>query len=606
MVYAVLAVAFASMSLAVTGFRIGANNVFHIPYVLNLAALPQFQGNALFATLDSFTSVIWPPLRLVATESNLRALFETAHFISRVAAFGAMVFLIRANGLRSLAGIAACLSVLALTPWLRYFSIVGVHGMFIDHFTQSELTWPFVFLSLTLLQRGRHAASAAMTGIAFAINAFVGMWLLFISLFVVSFDRAPRNAASIARAAGAFFLCASPAILWIAFTISAPGSEAVNSFSYIEYIRRYYPDHFLIEAAAASKLGVLALLYAVGFLAAGHLAAARFWTLVQVGCLLIFLVGIPLPYLWDNRFVFNLHLLRSDGIEQAIAVILAAMAGVKLLCSVDSGRRQLAGVIILYSLTASTRSAELVAIALALAAGLLPEKPSELRIGKRSIAVSPRYGRALIWLALVVVAGAQVHQILNSPLPFAPVVRLLLAASLFVVLGALVVKRRLVGPSRRDALLGAIVVLAVGTSAAASWQRIHVDWPYSPKERSGHELAAWIRSSNIGGVFLLPVGEGDGWLNSFQVEARRPVWVDWKQGAAVMWSPSFHRQWMPRYSEVSALRTPNDFIAYARDRGIENIIVESEAGECPPPSMLVKSNAHYALCRLSSDSRPVR
>ncbi|MDK2741361.1 MAG: hypothetical protein NDI90_00470 [Nitrospira sp. BO4] len=113
---------------------------------------------------------------------------------------------------------------------------------------------------------------------------------------------------------------------------------------------------------------------------------------------------------------------------------------------------------------------------------------------------------------------------------------------------------------------------------------------------SWSKLVDWIRSSNIHGIFLIPINEGGS--DRFQLMARRKVWVDWKQGAAVMWSPSFYDQWMVRYKQVSVLNTPEEFIDYAQAHNIRNVIIKSQDGACPAPALPIKATERYVLCQL--------
>ncbi|MGE4329703.1 hypothetical protein [Diaphorobacter sp.] len=88
-------------------------------------------------------------------------------------------------------------------------------------------------------------------------------------------------------------------------------------------------------------------------------------------------------------------------------------------------------------------------------------------------------------------------------------------------------------------------------------------------------------------------------LDSLQVLTRVPVWVDWKQGAAVMWEPAFYQRWSTRYQEVRALQQPSEFVAYARQHGIRYIVLRRSRGDCAAGSELLYRNASYQLCRLS-------
>lgn len=90
-----------------------------------------------------------------------------------------------------------------------------------------------------------------------------------------------------------FLLLASPTVLWIALVAGSPDSKV--SFSFIDYIRRYYPGHFLIEAATKTDMAALVLIYVSGLFAARFVPNSRYWIGVQLACLLVFLGGYPCP-----------------------------------------------------------------------------------------------------------------------------------------------------------------------------------------------------------------------------------------------------------------------------------------------------------------------
>jgi hypothetical protein len=119
---------------------------------------------------------------------------------------------------------------------------------------------------------------------------------------------------------------------------------------------------------------------------------------------------------------------------------------------------------------------------------------------------------------------------------------------------------------------------------------------YSPDgNRSWLTFVDEVRISGIQGAFLVPIGED---FDEFQLRARKEVWVWKSQGAAVMWLPSFYAQWMPRYEAVLQLRTPLDFVTYAQNNGIHNVVVKTESGACPAPATTRIASPPYFLCEL--------
>jgi hypothetical protein len=69
----------------------------------------------------------------------------------------------------------------------------------------------------------------------------------------------------------------------------------------------------------------------------------------------------------------------------------------------------------------------------------------------------------------------------------------------------------------------------------------------------------------------------------FEYEAHRRVWIDFLDGAAVFWTPSYYKIWWPRISEFLSLRTHHDRIAYARRNAIGYVIDVCGPGQDPSP-----------------------
>ena len=111
------------------------------------------------------------------------------------------------------------------------------------------------------------------------------------------------------------------------------------------------------------------------------------------------------------------------------------------------------------------------------------------------------------------------------------------------------------------------------------------------------EMMQWVRESKLNGPFLFPVNNlYVNYFNEFQLTTHKPVWVDWKQGAAVMWEPSFYWQWMPRYKEVKSLQTKEDFTGYATRNRIPNLVLPRAIGGCTPDFDVVFQNNDFSVC----------
>ena len=579
--YLLLPGVMALLSITLTGFVYWKNNnVFHVPYVLQLFDHPEFKGDAFYATLPHFVSLVWPMVRIFSTEDNIPLVFEVANYLSRAAAFAGLIYLIRAGQGVTAAGVLICLIAVVLTPLMQSYSIVGGHGMFLEYFTHSETTWGLIFLGTTLLATRRLTAGAAVLGIVFALNAFIGIWMGVAAAIALLVSWRDLTVRGVLHMGAAFFTAASPVILWIALSVGSPTDG--QPFRYIQYIREYFPDHFLIEAVPMKDLIKFGMLALVGVLAAFHLTATRFWVALQVGLLLVFLVGIPLPYLVDSRFIFNLHLLRAAGVEQAIAVVLALVAAVKLIqTDAPGGGRYygVAGVSLLTFLQPTVVT--LASVGLALLAPMLPGGPAIRR--------AKNYARIILTVGLGVLVASELWSWAIRPFIDYGTLTPLITALLLIV----TVLLRGIRPQYRTAAVAAVL----GGYLAFSVAPRMLDTRHSGQGRQtdGDAMVSWIIQSDVHGTVLLPID--DPLADVFQLSARRPIWVDKKQGAAVMWSPSFYTQWSTRMKEVAALHTPTEYYQYAKDHRIPNVLLASTAGECPAPATTLRSTGRYVLCR---------
>ncbi|VTU24760.1 hypothetical protein [Variovorax sp. PBL-E5] len=583
----------ALISMSVTGFQFGVNNnIFHIPYVLDLASSPEFAGDAFSQSLGKFTSALWPLVRLIANESNVRDVFLVLASISRLLALVAVLYLVRLNGVKSIGAQIACLSVVAVTPLMTGYSPIGSDGLFLPYFTHSEVTWPAVFMSLALMQRSRIAAAASFTGIAFALNAFVGIWMVFVNIASRIFDtrRLPR-AGEILKYGAVVGLIALPVLVWISFAVL--GAKPGAPFSYIEYVREFYPNHFLIEAASKDRSAALMVMFVCGLIGALHTANPRYWVGVQLSVLALLVVGSFLPYLINRRFIFNLHLLRADGLEQAVSILLCAMAAVKLWVGGTSARQRWMGVIVLVGLLSWPKSLAglmLPVTALALLAGLSDQADAiPVRAAGQWIR---RHETALAWLATAGFGGLFLFEAVKLGAGAGLAARLaFVAVALYLIWRPTFVASWTPVKATTTCTVAALLV-----SGLAIQQRMTNDPGPSASSQDWDDLVAWVRASDIHGVFLVPLDGSD----NFQLRARRPVWVGAVQGAAVMWEPSFYAQWSPRFNDLLPLKTAREFIAYASAHQIRHVVIDTQTGDCAAPAELVKRTGRYALCRVGN------
>lgn len=574
------------LSLLALNFYFGKNNnVFHIPYVLDLSADPQFAADKFYQSLQYFTSAVWPLLKLISNEGNVATVFLVAHIVSRAAAVIAIAWMLAILGVPNRHAIGLGVILLVLSPWLNGYSIIGQHGMLINYFTHTELTWPLVMASLGMMAIRRVLPAALFAGLVFTVNAFVGCWVLAILLFTALHGTVSASLTRLAWILGLFLLMAAPVGLWIAIALQQPG--AAEDFDFREFIRSYYRPHFLIEGVQRRQLAELICIFTAGVASAIRLHDRGYWAKVVLGTGLLFVVGMVLPYWWNHRLVFNLHLLRIDGLLQFIVTLLVVAVALREYIQ-ERGAGIVTPFLVLLAILAP--NAVLAYLLVTLLFLLKPAMYAALiRFGRPADHVSLQRLTALV--ALAIWAAWSLCSIVLSPFEVFGVLfhitGFLCGAALFVLHPA--------APLRAASWL-LIVPMALVALFAHQRDLAYQKQLMRPDKRELAAIADWIKSHPLDGAVLL-TGETV-WEGSFQLRSRNPVWVDHKQGAAVMWSPAFHEQWGKRWREVRQLEGSTELVAYARLNKIR-YLVKGRVMDCPNGTHLLTKQGMHVLCELT-------
>jgi hypothetical protein len=312
----------AVISISIQGFEYGVlNNIFHIPIVLRFGDLPQFGNDGFIQSLQSYASIVYPLMAKIANPANVKWIFLSAHLITRVANFGAFAAIAWTLGLREWRELAIFLATITFAPVLYGVSPVGKDGTLITYFTHTELAQAIGLISLCLAMQKRLTTASLLWGVAFDINAFVGVWCAFplawlVLRSVVSPDRRPVRA--LAGPVTLAFVTVVPSLLWIFFILKPQHAD----FSYPNFLREYYPYHFFIGVASKGALVTLAMIVASAGLSFRLLPGSTRWRAVLISFILVFLIGCLIPEVTASPIVLNLHMLRVDGLIQILSVVL--------------------------------------------------------------------------------------------------------------------------------------------------------------------------------------------------------------------------------------------------------------------------------------------
>jgi hypothetical protein len=548
-------------SLIVTGCLVGVrNDLYFLPILGALYDLPQFAHDTFMQSLRHYASGPWMLLSGLANYVPVSALSLVLGFLSRWLAFfgfGLCASLLGANARREQILLAF---LLCATSLLRGQSWAGDGGLFINYFTHSEVANGLTLVFLYTLIRQHLVLACVLEGLIFFDNAFIGVWDGVMAIAVVGIllgDGRLQNGTVIKRMAiGAIpaILLAAPVILNI---LHNPDFGKPLDFDYVAFLEEFWPYHFIFRDIPLSDKLNLFLLVVLGFGSFALLGrAGRPFAAALTGLLALYAVGIVLPNFTHNPTILNLHLLRDSTILQILGVLGGLTVAVKWWFSDRPAWSRALGPLLAIVLCVPIRTTTFQPVLhLAIACALLvlstrPNLPALLPLARLRDSKLPR----LIAISLIVIG------------------------------------------------LGAITVSNWVTNLrATSWI---AEW-----DRAGQ----WARQHTApDAVFLMPtwyfrgaVGRTEpgslqdaAVLNAgtFQYSAQRRVWVDFRNGAAVMWFPSYYDEWRRKVLEVNRLTDPGQQAAYARKNGIAYIIDVCSAGK---PGLLQYASERLCIFSVS-------
>jgi hypothetical protein len=517
----------AAVSLALTGYQFGIlNNLFHLPIVAALYDEPQFAGDPFIQSLRFYSSGVWMLLDGSARTISPYWLFLALDYLSRLLSFIAFLCCGTLLGVQTTRARVIFVVILCFSSLLRGYSYPGNGGLFVNYFTHSEMANGTILLTFYFAARGRFTEALALNGITFFINAFMAIWTIPSLVLIAGLLLWRRQLAlrSLLRRTGAGLVIAALFALPVLWNFSSnPDAGGTIGIDFRRFLLEFYPDHVLFMIASPRHMVALATAMVYGFACLYLLGerAAEFSAALW-GSVLLYAAGIVLPSFTGRPLLLNFHLIRSSAVIHLLVALASASLATTWLCGADRNRSKFFGPLLV---------------------------------------VADCTWRSFLPIGLVAMAAAVAMR------------RSGWQRSLF----------------RLDYAVGAVLLLFI-------WPRLtlqDVATNRANSEQTGTWTAVgeWARSATRpDAIFLIPTGllpgettraaattdslVPDPAQNSeiFEYASHRRVWVDFREGAAVMWTPSYYATWWPRVSEVLALRTLAGKIAYARQHGIDYVV----------------------------------
>lgn len=630
----------AALSILVQGFQLpGSTNAWHLPILLDWIGSAEGPDDAFTRSLERFATQVWPLLSLVADEATWPAVLALAHYLARLATLAALFLLLErlaAGAPGDRRGRALLLAAL-FGIGLAFFrqSPLGGGEVMLDEFSHSALNVPLSLLLLLCAARRRWWGCGLLLGLLFDVNAFVAGWLaLATAAAFLAAERGRPRRERLRLALGPLALAALLALptawdLRDALAAAAPPP----GFDFRVFLRAFYGGHFFLSSVPPGNLvSALLLWLGIGWLAlwfrrrpapdaATRRAAAGFVAVL----LLVPLLGALLPALSGSALLLNLHPMRMDFL-----LVWAFYVGLGLVVMLR-GRLDLPAALVLLALFAglflplllllpllgsggadraagqgpdrrpARAAAPLVWLTVAAAVALLGALPA-LPFATHRWVQALQLAVLLLFLArgtfdrrldpataLLAALLALLSSHFAAPLPGLPWA----AAALLALAAGLRLRRPRAAPEPGllHPLPGLVFLAAVLAAALPGARHLlesgRLD-RYDARSLSFLSAQRWARSETApGSLFLAPDWQLEGNLTpSFWTLSRRPVWVDWRQGAAVHWSPGFYPQWQERMQQARALGSVAEKLAFARGVGIAYVILGPEEPRPAAPAAL--------------------
>ncbi|WP_426410672.1 hypothetical protein [Bradyrhizobium ganzhouense] len=523
----VIAALAAALSLLRTGFVFGIeNNLFHFPIVAGLGNAPQFHDDAFIQSLRYFASGVW--ILLNDTQKDVgqtELLFFVLNYLSRLLSFTGFLCCASLLGIVTRRDKIVFSLILCAIGFLDGYSRAGgMGGLFVNYFTHSEIANGTVLLAIYFAARRWFTSAAVACGVTFFVNAFVAVWLapLLVLVAVTSILRGETTLRAVCLRTFAGLVISLPIAYPVLHAVLGnPEFGTPPGFDYPAYLREYYGGHSLITSVALDDIFVMVAVIAVGAAALAWFGArARALQAAYLGAILVYALGIVIPSLSGANLVLNLQLLRSGTQIDLLAGLAVAALATSWLSS-DRATTFLPGCLIV------------------------------LCLGINGIAV------ALV-VPLVLVMSFQGS----------------------VTDGAPVAHRRLG--------YAALAVAGVVLWPLAVWQNVVVNRFFNDAVGEWRDVANWANAATrIDAIFLPPphrpeVATADpadlalARATIFEFVSHRRIWVDYKRGAAAMWTPSYYRIWHDRMAETEALESHAARMAYAVGHGIGYVVDRCE------------------------------
>lgn len=472
-------------SLLQTGYSIHyGNQAFQIPLVYWLTNASLYPNDPFVATLPYYASMLWRVVAWVTQLIPLEPLLLKLFLLERVLVIGAAGYL--AQTLIPQSRFAAVGAMLLFALPLQ--PIVG-YGTIVPHyFEQTGFAIPFFLLAIAAFYRVWPLRCAIALAIGFNVNSMYGVYALTYLGAVFFLDHHYRSEwKKWLLNLGLFLGLASPAI-WL--TASAFGRSTTNPELWLLANRMQYPYHFYPLTWTKMeflRFGVLVFL-AIAFLFVNRQRMRKLFkhTVVWAGVSVLWVVyAFFAAYVAKSPAMLIMHPARGTDLWYCFA-------GIALIATCAA---QLEG--------NTTLKQQVLAVAVCGA----------------TLAIWHPIGYALLGLSAIVLVWRPAQRYFS-------------------------------GKGATDSwayVLTGLMVFTGLTSFHQNWTARGVNWGLQIEPSSVHQIAHWAsQNTPVDAQFLVDPTWLSEWA-AFRGLSKRPVFVTWQDGAAILWDRTYTETWLERF-----------------------------------------------------------
>jgi hypothetical protein len=513
-----------AISVLRTGFVFGlTNNLYHLPIVAGLYDEPQYRDDGFIQSLRYFASGVWLVLSGVEKYfDNIPLLFFVLFFLSRLVCFIGFLCCASLLGVTERRDKIVFSLIICFTAFLDGYSYAGSGGLFINYFTHSEMANGVALLAIYFAAGGRYTAAAVAVGVTFFINAFFAVWLV-PPLALIGICHLSQQKTTIGKISSrvliGLVLCLPLALVVLRGFLANPEFGHPLEIDFASFLRQYFPGHFLIDSTSPGDLAGLSAVTLIG-------ALALFWPrqaapelrAAYLGAILVYLIGIVLPFVTGSPILLNLHLLRSSTVIHLLAALgIAALATNWLRRDKEATFLPACLVVLFLTIDGWAGLGLVTAILIFVLQTIVPgPAPSH----RRTMGYLVLAATVLVTCPLAIRSGVNFNRICNEA----------------------VAEWADIGKWARN-----------NTPLTATFLT-----PRRPEFEGRTEVSIADMALDRAGLF--------------EFVSHRRVWVDFKRGGSSVLTPSYYRTWRSRLTDVEGLNSLAERMAYASRNGIGYVV----------------------------------